>query len=400
MLRIYRQAIATTQLPDVGGGKDPIVVAFGSFGRLDGAPDISDYDVLFMYPGSPDRTIVESLRASIRDIVSGNRALPFDHREEIESGVFDFDHSPAYPVLSTEELRSAEHEIRALQLITEGRAITNGNQVRSLRSDLLRYFGLADNIYELNLAPFRKALDRMKVSYCTGIFGRLKAEHRPLSNRKILKLFALREFCHLTTLLAAAEVAIAVSGANLDADAPRIAQILSSPSILKVASFGDPSASLGNLITGVSPEVYRELLAIARSHRERLQSSSGTRYDETVDGNDGEADLFEQLKGLTLPVLREYDALIQLLHEPKFLGLIEPLEPDLTTWLGYAQFQKVLDHRASLISLTKRLASSLHEILNTVQLATRAPTLDDAKESLTWIMQYTLDLGRTLPRAL
>ena len=82
--------------------------------------------------------------------------------------------------------------------------------------------------------------------------GHLQSSKSKLTNRKILKLFALREFSHLANLFALTEIAIArCAGSCTEADAKRI---LSSPSVLKIADFGDAVGSFANLLNRSAPE--------------------------------------------------------------------------------------------------------------------------------------------------
>src|SRR5512145_3218145 len=116
MLHVYSEAVLSAKPPQLDG-RPPTVIAFGSFGRMDGAPSVSDYDVLFLYQGPVSTTHSEALRAFARRIVQSNRALPFDHRDEIEGGTFDFAKSPAYPILSTTELLAEPQGVRSLQVL-------------------------------------------------------------------------------------------------------------------------------------------------------------------------------------------------------------------------------------------------------------------------------------------
>jgi hypothetical protein len=389
MLEVYSQAVRVATPAKVGETvPNPIVVAFGSFGRLDGAANISDYDVLFLYDGdrNPDR--VNAFRSQLRDIVSSNQALMFDHRAAIQQGSFDFDASPAYPILSVEELFRPESEVRALQLLMEGRCLSSNAEYAKVAERLVATLGFAEVVHRLNLAPLRAALSRLKTAYCTGVVGRLRERRTALTNRKILKLFALREFSHLAALFALAETAIAVSAECCNAGGA--VRTMSAPSVLKIASFGDSLAALSTLLSRRSPQVKRSSTTIVDAYIDKLRPElDGVFADPS--GDDTEEQFTARLRLLTLNVLRHFNSLLQLLHDVDFLCVIDPLEPDITTWMSYKQFRHVLDRRHQLIVAAKELASALKEIVGLVARSSGCPALDDAQASLEDIVNYKLE---------
>lgn len=395
MLGVLRSAFQANSMPDLRGSPGPIVVAFGSFGRLDGSVDVSDYDSIFVYPGARDDGCIDVVRGIITQVVSSNKALPFDHRAEIESRTFDFSASPAYPIISQDELLTLTHPIRSLQVLTEGRLVCPDGVLEETRSGLLSRLGYSDDRHTLNFTSLRSALNDVRREYCTSIIGRLCSDHRPLSNRKVLKLFALREFFYLATLFSTAEVSIAAStGTSTSGNA---VNLLSSPSILKVTSFADSTGALSHLLHRIRPEARIEL---SRRVAQRVEAMSQAERIATTDTNvdTEESELDRNIRAVSLSPLSHYDALIQLLHDTRFLAQIDGLEPDVTTWMGFRQFDKILVHRQAMIGASKNLASMLKDILVFVRDTGWRYPLEEAIVSLDQIIDYDLQLSMALPR--
>ncbi len=336
MLQQYSRALAAETLPTPA----PSVVAFGSFGRLDGSSLLSDFDILFLYGGAPQPERIAECRALIQSIVKSNRSMLFDHRRAIEDGLFDFDKSPAYPILSTQELLDDHNELRGIQVITEGRAIRGTAEVQAVRHEILARKGFSENVHQLDLAPLRIALNRSKSSYCNGIIGRLAGDRGSLCNRKILKLFALREFSFIANLFALADVAIATA-ANIYSPM-EAARILSAPSVNKIASFANPTGSFGNIVSSLALDVRKTLTELV---------AKWPRTDDTPFSVDPtEPPLFAHLRVPVLAVLSRYDALLKLLHDEQFIEMIDRLDPVVTNWIGLRPFQRVITYRSELIS--------------------------------------------------
>ncbi|MEJ1373433.1 MAG: hypothetical protein RPU12_02065 [Candidatus Sedimenticola sp. (ex Thyasira tokunagai)] len=112
--------------------------------------------------------------------------------------------------------------------------------------------------------------------------------------------------------------------------------------------------------------------------------------DESTDA--GEAQLFPPLRALTLSVLTKYDSLLQLLHDHDFLDMIEPLEPDVTTWMSIRKFRRILERREEMIDAAKLLAASLKEILVLENELDENSTFGLGVESLQAIVAYELEL--------
>ncbi|MEJ1354255.1 MAG: hypothetical protein RPU52_08455 [Candidatus Sedimenticola sp. (ex Thyasira tokunagai)] len=185
MIQLISNAITSVSEVCEASEMPDIVLAIGSFGRLDGCARLSDYDIVYVYDGPFDEIRLQSIRQTIRKIVTDNKALTFDHREPIENGTFDFDASPAYPVLSLDELRENDNKIRILQILTEGRVILGEDKIAEFKSRELEGFGYTANKHSFDLTPLRDALSEMKNAFCTDFIGRLKTENRKLTNRKI-----------------------------------------------------------------------------------------------------------------------------------------------------------------------------------------------------------------------
>jgi hypothetical protein len=391
MLDIYAQALAVAKLPLIKGKPVcPMAIAFGSFGRLDGATNISDYDVMFLYPGGADRARVSALRSLFRELITSNQALLFDHREAIEKDKFDFDQSHAYPILAVDEIKKQENQIRALQILVEGRCLLSAERFAPMTEDLLAVFGFSNEIHSLNLSPLRAALNQQKSNYCNGVIGGLKARRNALTNRKILKLFALREFSHLANMFALTEIAVAVSSKSCTPSSS--VRMLSAPSVLKIASFGSATGPLANLLGGIAPTAKQAATAIVEEYVKKLpravvQSFGG--FSTEVD----EDRFTVNIRILALNVLRCLNALFELLHNPAVLKDIDRLGTDVTTWMTYAYFPKIITWRQELIEASKHLSLALSHILDRVDQTTGCPALEDARISLREITEYKLELG-------
>jgi hypothetical protein len=382
MLQQYSRALAAEDL----GYPTPIVVAFGSFGRLDGSSLLSDFDILFLYQGPSNAMLVTRCRELVTNIVKSNRSMLFDHRAAIEDGSFDFDKSPAYPVLSIDEVLETTNETRALQILTEGRVLCGIPEVQSLRATLLSRGGYTENVHEFDLSPMRAALARMKASYCQGVIGRLATEKRPLSNRKVLKLFALREFSYLACLFSLADIAIAVSAGICSAE--QAGRTFSAPSVNKLASFANPTGSFGNIIAALPPNVRESLTELVKNKSARLSAEG----DALSSFDTGEALFFSELRVLVVSLLSKYDALLRLLHDEQFVALIDRHDASVTNWITLRPFQRIVAYRQGLIDGSKDLAELLSQILDRASLGKPSPALEDAQISLGEIIQYQLEL--------
>src|SRR4051812_34621592 len=93
MLNMLQRAVESIRTPASIASYS--LVAFGSFGRLDGDPRLSDFDPILLYVGRDTQARTKALRRHLSKIVKNNQGLPFDHRNEIEKGEFLFDSSPA-----------------------------------------------------------------------------------------------------------------------------------------------------------------------------------------------------------------------------------------------------------------------------------------------------------------
>jgi hypothetical protein len=221
MLGVYRRAVESSSLSTHSMRSNLSVVAFGSFGRLDGSAALSDFDVVYLYRSSKDVKHVQEIRGLITEIIRHNRALLFDHRSEIEQNTFDFDKSPAYPVIATEELFGNDPFNRTLQVLTEGRVIYGDDQIAGLRKDLLeKQYGYTENVYSLDFSKLRQDLSNLTTVFCTTTIKQLQGEKIKANNRKILKVFALREFFYLATLFAMTEIALAVGAQHSSVEDP------------------------------------------------------------------------------------------------------------------------------------------------------------------------------------
>ena len=386
MLEMYSRALNSINLRDNRKEPTPSVVAFGSFGRLDGSVQMSDYDVMFLYPGATDAKATTAIEAAITELIFYNKSFPCDHRVEIEAGTFDFGKSLAYPILSEAELWAIGAESRALQIITEARVIRQREWVSEQASRLLsERYGYAGDRHSLNLGPLRDGLAGLKTSYCTEVYGRLSEEGRPLTNRKIVKLFALREFHYLATLLSVAESAIAV-GAHADGDAVgRARRLLGAPSFLKVASFADPAGTLGCAVPsgGSLGEQCAQCLAQHTDKLSRPDLGSALPTSSPIDS----------IRALVLSVLRPYDRLLGLLHDTAFVKLIDEHKPYVTTWMMDPRFRQITKSRDDLIANAKSLARALLDLIDILSQEIGCRALDEATATLEVVEAYRLEIA-------
>ena len=387
MLHIYGSAVKALPWPVRHGDITFALAAFGSLGRLDGSPLTSDYDVLHLYSGAKNDDVVKLIRQAIRDLISQNKALPFEHRDRIEANNFPFGTSPAYQILSFEELLTDNNEIQALQLLTEGRIILGKESLSPLRWNIARRYGFTDNEHALDLTQLRDALDRLKIAYGKGVIGRLAKENKSLLNRKILKLFALREFSYLATLFSVAETAIATS---VSAPNPsQIIRILSAPCMIKLASFANPAAALSKIVNCQSPDAATEANHIVLRYVKNLALRSEMEHANN-DISEG-SEFISDIRALVVNVLGKYDALLQRLHDPRFLVLIDAYKPDVTTWISEKEFSRILQLRTDLIQSTVVLAVCLGELFKFLNRRIQSPALEDAQKTLSIISGYHLE---------
>ncbi|WP_022664487.1 hypothetical protein [Desulfospira joergensenii] len=386
MLNLFGNALISAKVSTSLDLPNILIVAIGSYGRLDGASKFSDYDILYLYEGNKDNDVVNIIRKFIKEIVIGNKALLFDHREEIENDTFDFDISPAYPVLSTNELFNEDYEIRALQLLTEGRALCQHEVVDQLKKDLITKYGYTQNINELDFRNLTNSLENLKNAFCTEIIGRLANSGRKLNNKKILKLFALREFFYIATLFSISEIAIGVSANNFTIS--QSIRKMSSPSTLKISSFGDPNNPIHALIRNQIPEVFDEIIKILEPKIDQIPLPGRMVFKSSHD----DPKEISYLRAISLSVVHKFNSLLKRLHDENFLSSIAEFEPDYTTWIGKRQFSHITKSREELIQSSKILAITIVEILTFISEATDTGTFEDAIQTLNKIKDYEIVL--------
>ena len=385
MLHLYCNALRASKLPLLNG-KEPMVVAFGSFGRLDGSVLLSDYDVVFLYSGPPASDYVNEVQAYIRRLVSANEAFPFDHRPQIVDGSFDFSRSPAYPILSTVELLAEPKSIRSLQVLTEGRCLTDESQLRTLRENILNDLGFSQDSLTLDLTSLRDGLAALKSAFLGSFKIRLATEPSELRNRKILKLMALREFFYLVTLLSIAEVALVVAvGACSVAKA---ATLLSAPMFLKLLSLSDPQEAFARVLrqipSNLSTGLYERI--------EKQVENAGDIANLMVDGQESELPrVLVGVRTITLGALIPYDKLLQKLHSPGFLDQLDKMSSDVTTWLGNRTYMEILSLREEMLMCTKALARAVLGIVDVVQRSKSSVTCQGAQDALEEIISYSFE---------
>lgn len=386
MLNLFGNALSSAMASTSLGLPNLFMVAIGSYGRLDGASKYSDYDILYLYEGNKNNDFVVIIRQFIKEIIAGNKALLFDHREEIERDTFDFDTSQAYPVLSTDELFHDDYETRALQFLTEGRALCQPEAIDQLKKDMITKYGYTQNINELDFRKLTTALENLKNAFCTDIIGRLAASGRKLNNKKILKLFALREFFYIATLFSVSEIAIGISTNNFTI----IESIrkMSSPSTLKVSSFGDPNSPMHVLLRNQIPEVLEEIIKILEPKIDQIPLPGRMVFKSSHD----DPKEISYLRAISLSVIHKFNSLLKRLHDENFLNSIEEFEPDYTTWIGKRQFSHITKSREELIQSSKILASTIVEILTFISEATDNATFEDAIQTLNKIKYYEIVL--------
>lgn len=385
MLNTFQSAIDSS-LRTLSIPSDPTVIAFGSYGRLDGNTAVSDFDFIFIYQGSRDDATVASLRNVVRNIVSSNQCLQFDHRDKIENGGFDFSASPAYPVISEEELLSEAATGRAVQVLTEGRIVHGDGLGTRSRHDRLKAWGFSPDATLLNLTKLRQALNGFKDSYCNGVMCRRTADGWKLTNRKALKVFALREFSYLATMFAIAETAISVATGNCGEDTA--VQLISSPSALKIASFSSPRGALAYLLEDIGVPFRNDIVQKLRAHIDAVPTEDRV-APGAIEVDPGEGQLFGFLRELTIPVIIKYDALLSLLHNPEFMRHVDTFEPDITTWLGNRNFQRILTYRGEMVKAAIRLANALADVLDMIERRAH-PIIADARAALDEVKAYKL----------
>ncbi|MFT3880277.1 MAG: hypothetical protein QM703_11525 [Gemmatales bacterium] len=392
MLEVYTQGLKSILNTEEFAAFNPVVIAFGSFGRLDGATNISDYDIMFIYQGKKDGKNIELSKKLIRRIISSNVALNFDHREAICNGSFAFDASKAYPIISEDELTGAishdkDTEVRALQILTEGRCLNNEESYIVIANKLLSYFGFSNNIHKHNLVELKNALTRLKTEYLNGVIVRISQHGGKMTNRKLLKLFSLREFTHLANLFSLAEISLSV--ANRQGTVSDAIKVLGAPSILKIASFADGNRPLGVLLSGLAPEVKRDAGQIAESYIRALPREVAELYFRP--GIADEDSLSTNIRVLAINVLRRFNDLLGLLHDHEFLGKIDKYEPVYANWVILKPFQSVMRYRNELVENAKTLSKALLEISTRACQHSRCDSIDEAIAIYKEIVEYTIE---------
>ena len=278
MLDVFQSAVNYSLRQTNLSAEEIAIIAFGSYGRLDGHTAVSDFDFAIIYSGKEDSQRIENLRGLVKKIVLSNQCLLFDHRDKIESDDFDFSRSPAYPILSTSELTSDALSIRALQILTEGRIVQDGGIGAKCRIELLSSWGFSQDATRLDLSKLKTELNKFKESYCEGVMCRRVDDRWKLTNRKVLKVLALREFSYIATLFAVVEITLAVAAGDCEElDAIRV---LSSPSILKIASFLSSRGALAHHLERIGLPVKTEICRVLRSHIDIAQSEKKANFND------------------------------------------------------------------------------------------------------------------------
>jgi hypothetical protein len=384
VLRLMATAVEAA-ISSAASGTDLHVVAIGSFGRLDGQADISDMDAIYLYDGPSQKRKSIKTQEMICGLVSKNQCFRFDHRRELEAHKFDFEASFAYPVIGTSELTNKTSNNRAIQLITEGRVLRHRDTVDSLRMKLLKGFGYEEVITDLDFTALRAALAQFKDSYCDAVIA-LKGKHKwDLTNRKILKLFALREFSYLATLFAVAEISLRVA-MGIDDKHPPIAT-LSAPSIIKIASWSSPFGVFAEVLQRQGAAALNEITGVLKAGLTSLPKlDEAFAQQQVAEGNDPV--VFRYLRAYIVPILVKHDALIDFLHNPDILASFDKYEPHLTTWIGKPQFQRVFSKRQQMIDALKAFATQLKAILPILE--NQGLIIHEADAALAEVVSYQL----------
>ncbi len=323
-------------------------------------------------------------------LVTCNKCLRFDRREELEAGTFDFSKSPAYPVLGVSELNGVASRTRVVQILTEGRAIRNEDRAQTIQERLLVNLGYASDTPHLDFGPFRAALASFRDAYCSGTIGKGRAKKWPLSNRKIVKLFALREFSYLANLFSLAEIAMRVSPKQLiTGDA---IPLISSPSILKIASFASPLGVFGMFAQalGQGPIEQMEKL-LAEDYKDLPEGDRG--FIDPILASNREGNLITYLRAFILPVLSKFDSLLQSLHDEDSLAAFDEWASDTATWSAIPLFKRILDRRNAMVEGLRTFAGELRKLLAIIE--QHGYVTHDADESLKQVTDYKLQLSST-----
>jgi hypothetical protein len=361
-------------------------ISIGSFGRLDGLHDISDFDILYIYDGGHDDNKIDLCHKLIKKVITDNKALSFDHRIEIENDTFDFSTSLAYPVLSRDELYLQENSTRVVQLLLEGRSILNDDLVLNLKEQFIQFSGYTTVRYALNLSQLRGLLESFRASCCGSMIGS-SAHTIPIRpNNKILKLFVLREFFHIASLFSLVDLAVGIT--NNTCTIRDALKILSSPCILKISSFCDMVSPLGKMLRSLQASSKGELIDI-------IKKLATTIPDDELHGikdiflKGTEDPLISKLRTYSLIVQKKFDGLVNLLHDTDFLHIVDALPSDITTWMGDRNLRSVLSLRENLIVSTRKLATALRVVIKYISDITSIP-YPEALLNLDLIIGYEL----------
>jgi len=161
-------------------GRPVCFVAFGSLGRLEYVPRVSDLDSIIIVEGDVSKEVAADARSQILTPLARQAPwLIFDHHESIIQGRWQDIKAVeiAYPVIGTNELRGANSlsnnlmAQRRWQLLLESRVISNGKLFESIYHDLLPFRPNTRDLDFENLAsevtPFFGGFDNHNLLYKT-----------------------------------------------------------------------------------------------------------------------------------------------------------------------------------------------------------------------------------------
>lgn len=222
--------------PPVGVQLHPFV--FGSIGRQDGDPEVSDIDPLLILTGAEVRRTKTSYgRRVLTNLITNNADLRFPHRQRIIMRKFNFAGSPAYPILDDSHWFSSNSELsiaRRMQCLFEAQPLTRG--ARDLQHSLVEHY--IDPVGNLDIDRLSIELELFYDSFHRE--HRLPPGRKNMTYRAIIKTLLFREAVLCVGLTCLAHKLLLV-------DTPSVLETSSAPLLLRPFTWITCEEVLGDL---------------------------------------------------------------------------------------------------------------------------------------------------------
>lgn len=319
-------------------GRSICLVAFGSLGRLEYVPGVSDLDPIILVEGQSSPDLAFAARSAIlKPLAEMNPWLGLDHREKVLQGKWDAIPSPdiPYPVIGTEEFNPTQEVIyqRRWQVLLEGRCLFNDGLFNSVYNLLLPQIQRTRSLLEEESIEYPTETDFYELTTAGAVFfgGFDNPQFLYKTPFKYFKTRFLRDFFVFGTQLNF------LLGWYLQRDheqvLPRFIRAATVTKMMRALRFAKEleEACKDNTALATSyEEVINEVLADFKLQLQPLLLF-GSHY-KTIPGR--------LLHGLLMSVLSRYVACWEQIYDPHVRTVLEALPKDLNFESKFPQHLK------------------------------------------------------------